>query len=121
MATSTPPARANALGTFSTPAPTAAFTIKKMVPIVEVPPCIIRIIDKNKLCSSYHTMLDVFPWICAVALFFLPRDAFIVFFNHFQIIEIKNLKKTKNRIQFFLQSLHHQNWYRTKFKSSSWG
>ena len=96
MATSTPPARANALGTFSTPAPTAAFTIKKMVPIVELPPCLVRIIDKNKLCSSYHTMLHVvFPWISAVALFFLPQDASIVFLNHFQIIERKNLKNRR--------------------------
>ena len=97
MATSTPPARANALGTFSTPAPTAAFTIKKMVPIVEVPPCLIRIIDKNKLCSSYHTMLHVvFPWIGAVALFFLPQDASIVFLRHFQIIDRKtNLKNRR--------------------------
>ena len=96
MATSTPPARANALGTFSTPAPTAAFTIKKMVPIVELPPCLVRIIDKNKLCSSYHTMLHVvFPWISAVTLFFLPQDASIVFLNHFQIIERKNLKNRR--------------------------
>ena len=96
MATSTPPARANALGTFSTPAPTAAFTIKKMVPIVELPPCLVRIIDKNKLCSSYHTMLHVvFPWISAVALFFLPQDASIVFLNHFQIIERKNSLKNR--------------------------
>ena len=37
-ATSTPPAWSKAFGKLSRPAPKAAFTIRKMVAIVEVPP-----------------------------------------------------------------------------------
>ena len=38
-ATSTPPAWSKAFGKLSRPAPRAAFTIRKMVATVEVPPC----------------------------------------------------------------------------------
>ena len=57
-ATSTPPAWSKAFGKLSNPAPKAAFTIRKMVAIVEVPPCWKRDWYKslNQKDFSYHAI-----------------------------------------------------------------